>query len=79
MMATDERPEPRRFLDTWDAARLLNLSHRTLEKFRVTGGGPVYRKLGRRVVYAIEDLERWAEEGRRRSTSEAGPRRAAGR
>ena len=24
------------------------------------GGGPKFRKFGRRVVYAIEDLESWA-------------------
>jgi hypothetical protein len=31
-----------------------------LEKQRVIGGGPRFRKFGRRVMYAIEDLEAWA-------------------
>ena len=49
-----------RFVRTHDAAAFLGLSGRTLEKHRCTGTGPVFRKLGGRVVYAIEDLEAWA-------------------
>ncbi|MFX5530400.1 DNA-binding protein, partial [Acinetobacter baumannii] len=33
---------------------------------------PEYRKLGGRIVYAIEDLDAWAEIGRRSSTSDPG-------
>jgi hypothetical protein len=61
-----------RYLRTPDAARFLAISPRTLEKHRVFGTGPVFRKLGGRVVYAIADLEGWAEEGARRSTSDPG-------
>lgn len=61
-----------RYLRTPDAAKLLAISPRTLEKHRVFGTGPVFRKLGGRVVYAVTDLETWAEEGARRSTSEPG-------
>ena len=39
---------------------VLRLSPRTLEKARVIGGGPRYRKFGRRVLYAVADLEAWA-------------------
>lgn len=60
------------FLRTHEAARVLNLSGRTLEKYRVTGGGPLYRKLGGRVVYRLEDLRAWADRGQLRSTSEPG-------
>lgn len=66
---TAERKPPR-FMDNRTAAKYLNLSPRTLEKFRVYGGGPVYRKFGRRVLYAIEDLEAYASGQRRTSTSE---------
>ncbi|HET9536814.1 MAG TPA: helix-turn-helix domain-containing protein [Mesorhizobium sp.] len=62
-----------RFVRTHDAAAFLGLSGRTLEKHRCTGTGPVFRKLGGRVVYAIEDLEAWAAERRRSSTSDPGP------
>jgi predicted DNA-binding transcriptional regulator AlpA len=61
-----------RFVRTHDAAAFLGLSGRTLEKHRCTGTGPVFRKLGGRVVYAIEDLDAWAAERARSSTSDPG-------
>ncbi len=51
-----------RYLNNDEAAALLRLSPRTLEKQRVIGGGPKFRKFGRRVVYAVADLEAWANE-----------------
>jgi hypothetical protein len=57
---------------THDAAAFLGLSGRTLEKHRCTGTGPIFRKLGGRVVYAIDDLEAWAAERARNSTSDPG-------
>jgi hypothetical protein len=57
---------------TPDAALHLGLSPRTLEKHRCFGTGPVFRKLGGRIVYALVDLEAWAEIGTRRSTSDPG-------
>ncbi|WP_290480558.1 MULTISPECIES: helix-turn-helix transcriptional regulator [unclassified Hyphomonas] len=44
----------------------------TLAKMRLTGTGPVYVKLGRRIAYRIEDLESWVLTNRFRSTSEYG-------
>lgn len=64
---------PPRFLRTPEAARLLGLSGRTLEKHRVYGTGPRYRKIGGRVVYALADLQAWADRGLRTSTSDPGP------
>lgn len=63
---------PPRFLRTPEAARLLGLSGRTLEKHRVYGTGPRYRKIGGRVVYALDDLKSWADQGLRTSTSDPG-------
>lgn len=60
------------YLPTTDAAQYLGLSPRTLEKYRVTGGGPLFHKFGRRVLYSEEDLATWAESKRRRSTSDLG-------
>lgn len=48
---------PNRLLNTREAAEWLALSARTLEKHRTYGTGPVYRKLGGRVVYDIVDLK----------------------
>ena len=50
-----------RYLTNNEAAEFLRLSPRTLEKQRVIGGGPRFRKFGRRVMYAIIDLETWAD------------------
>jgi len=50
-----------RYLSNDEAADFLKLSPRTLEKQRVVGGGPKFRKFGRRVVYALADLETWAD------------------
>ena len=44
------------FLTNDEAAAFLRLSPRTLEKQRVLGGGPRFRKFGARVLYAAEDL-----------------------
>jgi predicted DNA-binding transcriptional regulator AlpA len=61
---------PPRYLRTPEAARLLGLSGRTLEKHRVYGTGPTYRKLGGRVVYALDDLKAWVDRGTKNSTSD---------
>jgi hypothetical protein len=66
---------PHRLLRTNEAAEWLGLSGRTLEKHRLFGTGPTYRKIGGRVVYAMADLQAWADEGVRTSTSEATDRR----
>ena len=63
---------PPRYLRTSEAARFLSLSGRTLEKHRTYGTGPAYRKLGGRVVYALEDLKAWADRGAKTSTSDPG-------
>ena len=56
------------------AADLLCLSERTLERWRVTGCGPAYVKLGgRRVAYREVDLVEFINLRRRTSTSERRP------
>ncbi len=59
-----------RFVRTPEAARLLGFSPRTLEKHRCDGTGPVYHKLGGRVVYTMADLHAWIDACARQSTSE---------
>ena len=59
-------------LDAQNAADWTGLSTSTLAKLRLTGNGPTYAKLGRRVVYRIDDLEEWIEAHRFKSTSEYG-------
>jgi len=63
---------PSSLLDTQKAADWLGLSTSTLNKLRLTGRGPAFLKLGRRVVYRVEDLASWTEVHRHKSTSEYG-------
>ncbi len=69
---TSSAPLPQRYLRTPEAARLLGLSERTLEKHRVYGTGPTFLKLGGRVVYTVEALTNWASQGCRQSTHDTG-------
>jgi predicted DNA-binding transcriptional regulator AlpA len=56
------------------AARFVGLSDSTLAKPRLNGNGPVYCKLGRRVVYRLADLEQWLQSRIVRDTSDADAR-----
>ena len=56
------------------ASRFVGLSESTLAKLRLNGNGPVYCKLGRRVVYRPVDLEQWLQSRTARDTSDADAR-----
>ena len=60
-MSQTATPRDTPYLTNDEAAEFLKLSPRTLEKQRVIGGGPRFRKFGRRVMYAVADLETWAD------------------
>ena len=62
--------QPQRYLTNDEAADYLRLPPRTLEKQRVLGGGPKFRKFGRRVMYAVADLDAWAAERSYETTSD---------
>ena len=62
--------QPQRYLTNDEAADYLRLSPRTLEKQRVIGGGPRFRKFGRRVMYAVADLDVWADSRSFEATSD---------
>lgn len=59
------------FLTQAEAADLLRMSPRTLERHRLAGTGPKFIKAGRRVLYRRADLEAWAEANTFSSTAEA--------
>ena len=61
-------------LTAGDAAKLVGLAPSTLAKLRLTGNGPLYCKLGRRVVYRRADLEAWLQSRTTRDTSDADDR-----
>ena len=62
----------RRLLSTHEAASYCGASASTFEKLRLSGGGPVFLKISRRVVYDPADLDIWLMARRRRSTSDNG-------
>ncbi len=45
------------------------ISQRTLERWRAIGWGPVFLKIGGRVVYRLEDIETFELQHLRKSTS----------
>ena len=51
-----------------------NISHRTLERWRWIGQGPTYLKIGGRVVYRLEDIERYEAEHLRGETTDPADR-----
>jgi predicted DNA-binding transcriptional regulator AlpA len=53
-----------------EAAAILGISVRSLERMRVTGLGPRFVKAGKAVRYQQEALERWVAAQSRASTSE---------
>jgi hypothetical protein len=57
-----------------EAAAVVNFQPRTLQLWRVKGGGPPFTKIGRCVRYHVDDLEQWAAERRRTSTADDGGR-----
>ena len=59
-------------LNTPEAARYVRLSKPTLERFRISGDGPKFLKLGGAVRYRRADLDAWLESRVTRSTSEGG-------
>lgn len=64
---------PRRLVRTDGAAEYVALAVSTLEKLRLSGGGPPFVRLGgRAVAYDIRDLDRWIDERKVSSTSEPG-------
>ena len=51
-----------RHLSQIELAARWNISHRTLERWRGTGEGPKFIKLGDRVIYRLEDVEAFEAE-----------------
>lgn len=60
-----------------DLAARWNISHRTLERWRWTGEGPRFVKLGGRVVYRLEEVEEYEREQIRASTADTPAKPAA--
>lgn len=69
-MPTNQGPISSPLLGEKNAALFLNLSVKTLQNWRISGRGPSFVKIGRRVQYRLADLEDYIEKCVRCSTSD---------
>lgn len=60
-----------RYIDEKQVAEYLGISAKTLQGYRVKGGGPEFMKLGHKTVrYKISDIQEWAKNHKKKNTSE---------
>lgn len=57
------------YVATNEAAAYCRLSKPYLEKLRSNGGGPAFRKVGRRILYRLSDIEAWIDKHVQASTT----------
>lgn len=69
-VARADAQQAERLVDEVAAAEILQISRRTLQAWRVKGGGPRYVRVGRAVRYSVTDLNSWIEARKASSTSE---------
>ena len=50
----------RPYLNTSQAAHFLGIGWRKLQRLRVAGEGPRFRRHGRLIYYHVDDLETWS-------------------
>ncbi len=70
------RPLYENYVNENIASEALGVSVSKLQKFRVTGDGPAFVKIGRQVRYDLRELQRYVEQNTVHSTSELRERRA---
>lgn len=56
-----------------DVAELMKISPRTLQHWRVAGGGPAYMKFGHNVRYSRDTVEAWMRQRTLRHTADTLP------
>jgi hypothetical protein len=62
--------DPKTLLNQKEAALYLGVSVRTMEGWRLRGGGPLYSKLGSCVRYRLGDLDAFVDGQTRSHTSQ---------
>lgn len=72
------RPIPSRAVSEGDAAKYVNISVSALRKSRMNGSRenhlppPPFVRIGRKILYLIDDLDRWLESNRVTASSMTG-------
>ena len=64
-------PPPSPLGNESQAADYINSNPRTMERWRHTGDGPPFIKVGRLVRYRFADLDRWLDQQTRKHTGES--------
>ena len=59
------------------ASDLMGVAPQTLARWRCEGGGPPFIRVGRKIMYAVEDITAWMNSRRVASTSELAPAQGA--
>jgi len=59
-----------KYLNQTELAERWKISYRTLERWRWSGGGPRFVKIGHRILYRLEDIEAFEREQRHTSTAD---------
>lgn len=57
-----------------EAAAYVNLHYSTLAKYRISGDGPIFLKLGSKIIYEQHALDSWMSDNAHSSTSEYLPK-----
>lgn len=76
--AAGERARPLEHINQKQLARRWSLSTRSLERWRASGEGPIYLKVGSRVLYRLVDIEAFEAERLHESTATPLASRQAG-
>ncbi len=63
---------PIKHLNQTDLSRRWKVSPRTLERWRWVGVGPIFLKVGGRILYRLEDVETFEVRQRRQCTTGTG-------
>lgn len=64
-----------KYLTAAEAAIYMRVEVGTAAKWRCSGNGPKFTRAGRKILYAVQDLESFLTNRTRRSTSERPPDR----
>jgi len=70
----EEMARGRNFLTTSQLAKRWNLTYKTVSNWRCIGYGPKFYKVGTRVNYWLEEVEKFEDSNCRGSTSEYPPK-----
>lgn len=63
--------DPDKHIDEKEASQYLGISPRTLQGYRIKGGGPKFHKFGKKAVrYKVSELKEWIDKNQKTNTSE---------